>query len=135
MLHIPCFLKYTGVRSLEFYDAFFSVPYPLPKLDMICITEFAMGAMEVSVYSMHSIACGVVYHSAVEYVLFFMLIAYAHLIVYHVWYHICTFTCTLLTLHCTLELGSGDLSRGGSDDRRGEGQSADEAKGGYSSST
>lgn len=35
-----------GVRSLDFYDEFFNVPYPLPKLDMICITEFAMGAME-----------------------------------------------------------------------------------------
>ena len=35
-----------GVRSLDFYDDFFKVPYPLPKLDMICITEFAMGAME-----------------------------------------------------------------------------------------
>eukprot|EP01038_Epipyxis_sp_PR26KG_P009699 gene9699-13056_t len=35
-----------GIRSLDFYDAFFKVPYPLPKLDMICITEFAMGAME-----------------------------------------------------------------------------------------
>lgn len=35
-----------AVRSLDFYDEFFGVPYPLPKLDMICITEFAMGAME-----------------------------------------------------------------------------------------
>lgn len=35
-----------GVRSLDFFDEFFKVPYPLPKLDMVCITEFAMGAME-----------------------------------------------------------------------------------------
>jgi len=35
-----------GCRALDFYDDFFGVPYPLPKLDMICITEFAMGAME-----------------------------------------------------------------------------------------
>lgn len=35
-----------GIRSLDFYDNFFKVPYPLPKLDMICVTEFAMGAME-----------------------------------------------------------------------------------------
>eukprot|EP00602_Paraphysomonas_sp_CaronLab_P000533 CAMPEP_0185021724 /NCGR_PEP_ID=MMETSP1103-20130426/4412_1 /TAXON_ID=36769 /ORGANISM="Paraphysomonas bandaiensis, Strain Caron Lab Isolate" /LENGTH=825 /DNA_ID=CAMNT_0027553425 /DNA_START=132 /DNA_END=2609 /DNA_ORIENTATION=+ len=36
----------TGKRALDFYDDFFQVPYPLPKLDMICCTEFAMGAME-----------------------------------------------------------------------------------------
>ena len=35
-----------GVRALEFYNDFFEVAYPLPKLDMICVTEFAMGAME-----------------------------------------------------------------------------------------
>lgn len=35
-----------AIRSLEFYDDFFAVPYPLPKLDMLCCTEFAMGAME-----------------------------------------------------------------------------------------
>lgn len=35
-----------GIRALDFFDDFFNVPYPLPKLDMICITEFAMGAME-----------------------------------------------------------------------------------------
>lgn len=35
-----------GVRALDFYDEFFGVPYPLPKLDMLCVTEFAMGAME-----------------------------------------------------------------------------------------
>lgn len=35
-----------GVRALDFYDEFFKVPYPLPKLDMLCVTEFAMGAME-----------------------------------------------------------------------------------------
>jgi aminopeptidase N len=35
-----------GIRALDFFDEFFQVPYPLPKMDMICITEFAMGAME-----------------------------------------------------------------------------------------
>lgn len=35
-----------GLRVLDFYDDFFGVPYPLPKLDMIAIPEFAMGAME-----------------------------------------------------------------------------------------
>ena len=32
-----------GVKALDFYDDFFDVPYPLPKLDMLCVTEFAMG--------------------------------------------------------------------------------------------
>jgi puromycin-sensitive aminopeptidase len=35
-----------GCRALDFYDEYFNVRYPLPKLDMICCTEFAMGAME-----------------------------------------------------------------------------------------
>jgi puromycin-sensitive aminopeptidase len=35
-----------AVRSLDRYDDFFGVPYPLPKLDMVAIGEFAAGAME-----------------------------------------------------------------------------------------
>ena len=34
------------MKTLEFYASYFDVPYPLPKLDMIAITEFASGAME-----------------------------------------------------------------------------------------
>jgi len=33
-------------RALDFYDDFFQFHYPLPKLDMLCVTEFAAGAME-----------------------------------------------------------------------------------------
>jgi len=35
-----------AVRSLDKYNEFFGVPYPLPKLDMVAIGEFAAGAME-----------------------------------------------------------------------------------------
>mmetsp|Transcript_17250 Transcript_17250/g.23737 ORF Transcript_17250/g.23737 Transcript_17250/m.23737 type:complete len:895 (-) Transcript_17250:165-2849(-) len=35
-----------AVKALDAYDDFFDVPYPLPKLDMVAIPEFAMGAME-----------------------------------------------------------------------------------------
>jgi puromycin-sensitive aminopeptidase len=35
-----------AVKALDAYDDFFGVPYPLPKLDMIAIPEFAAGAME-----------------------------------------------------------------------------------------
>lgn len=35
-----------ATQSLDIYDDFFGVPYPLPKLDMVAIPEFAMGAME-----------------------------------------------------------------------------------------
>lgn len=35
-----------ATKCLDIYDEFFGVPYPLPKLDMVAITEFAMGAME-----------------------------------------------------------------------------------------
>eukprot|EP01059_Diplonema_ambulator_P017204 TRINITY_DN29182_c0_g1_i1.p1 TRINITY_DN29182_c0_g1~~TRINITY_DN29182_c0_g1_i1.p1 ORF type:complete len:879 (+),score=398.09 TRINITY_DN29182_c0_g1_i1:60-2696(+) len=36
----------TGIKALEFYNDFFGIPYPLPKLDMIAIPDFAAGAME-----------------------------------------------------------------------------------------
>lgn len=35
-----------GVRAIEFYNEYFDIPYPLPKLDMIAIPDFAAGAME-----------------------------------------------------------------------------------------
>lgn len=34
-------------KSLDLYDDFFGVPYPLPKLDMIAIPEFAMGYVSI----------------------------------------------------------------------------------------
>mmetsp|Transcript_115080 Transcript_115080/g.245862 ORF Transcript_115080/g.245862 Transcript_115080/m.245862 type:complete len:882 (+) Transcript_115080:55-2700(+) len=33
-------------KSLDGYDDYFGIPYPLPKLDMVAIPEFAAGAME-----------------------------------------------------------------------------------------
>jgi len=36
----------TATQCLDIYDDFFGLPYPLPKLDMVAIPEFAMGAME-----------------------------------------------------------------------------------------
>ncbi|KAF8035976.1 hypothetical protein BT93_C1868 [Corymbia citriodora subsp. variegata] len=35
-----------AVKTLELYREYFAVPYPLPKLDMIAIPDFAYGAME-----------------------------------------------------------------------------------------
>jgi puromycin-sensitive aminopeptidase len=35
-----------GRRSLELYNSYFDIPYPLPKLDMIAIPDFSAGAME-----------------------------------------------------------------------------------------
>ena len=35
-----------ATRCLDLYDDFFGLPYPLPKLDMVAIPEFAMGAIE-----------------------------------------------------------------------------------------
>mmetsp|Transcript_22129 Transcript_22129/g.33663 ORF Transcript_22129/g.33663 Transcript_22129/m.33663 type:complete len:891 (+) Transcript_22129:120-2792(+) len=36
----------SAVKSLDAYDDFFGIPYPLPKLDMVAIPEFSAGAME-----------------------------------------------------------------------------------------
>lgn len=35
-----------ATKALDIYDDFFGLHYPLPKLDMVAIPEFAMGAME-----------------------------------------------------------------------------------------
>ena len=34
------------MKSLEFYEEYFNIPYPLPKCDMIAVPDFAAGAME-----------------------------------------------------------------------------------------
>ncbi|EER10713.1 Puromycin-sensitive aminopeptidase, putative [Perkinsus marinus ATCC 50983] len=36
----------TATRVLEWYEKFFGLPYPLPKLDLVAIPDFACGAME-----------------------------------------------------------------------------------------
>ncbi|KAF3321740.1 Aminopeptidase M1-B [Carex littledalei] len=35
-----------ALKSLNLYKDYFAVPYPLPKLDMVAIPDFASGAME-----------------------------------------------------------------------------------------
>ncbi|GAC1371984.1 MAG: M1 family metallopeptidase [Candidatus Saccharimonadales bacterium] len=35
-----------AVKTLSFYTEYFKIPYPLPKLDMIAVPDFAAGAME-----------------------------------------------------------------------------------------
>lgn len=35
-----------AVKTLEFYDSYFDIPYPLKTLDMVAIPDFAHGAME-----------------------------------------------------------------------------------------
>ncbi|OGI94341.1 hypothetical protein A3A03_03320 [Candidatus Nomurabacteria bacterium RIFCSPLOWO2_01_FULL_40_18] len=35
-----------AVKTLDFYDKYFDIPYPLPVLDMIAIPDFTSGAME-----------------------------------------------------------------------------------------
>ena len=36
----------TAVRSIEFYERYFGVDYPLPKLDNVALPDFSAGAME-----------------------------------------------------------------------------------------
>lgn len=34
------------MKALEYYSDFFGVSYPLPKIDLIALEDFAIGAME-----------------------------------------------------------------------------------------
>lgn len=36
----------TAKRILEFYNEYFGIPYPLPKLDLVAVPDFSAGAME-----------------------------------------------------------------------------------------
>ncbi|KAJ9168198.1 hypothetical protein P3X46_019754 [Hevea brasiliensis] len=40
------FALHVAVKTLELYKVYFAVQYPLPKLDMIAVPDFAAGAME-----------------------------------------------------------------------------------------
>ncbi|GMH22038.1 hypothetical protein Nepgr_023881 [Nepenthes gracilis] len=35
-----------ALKALDFFGKFFSLPYPLPKLDMVAVPDFSAGAME-----------------------------------------------------------------------------------------
>jgi puromycin-sensitive aminopeptidase len=45
-IHQAHFALDSAVKILEWYAEYFAIPYPLPKLDMIAIPDFAAGAME-----------------------------------------------------------------------------------------
>ncbi|RXM95835.1 Endoplasmic reticulum aminopeptidase 2 [Acipenser ruthenus] len=37
---------HAGVKILEFFEEYFQIPYPLPKIDLVAIPDFETGAME-----------------------------------------------------------------------------------------
>ena len=39
-------LAQVAVKTLPFYKEYFGIAYPLPKMDLITIADFAAGAME-----------------------------------------------------------------------------------------
>ena len=41
---LPFFLLQVSVKTLPFYTDYFNVPYPLPKIDLIAIPDFAAGS-------------------------------------------------------------------------------------------
>ena len=44
--HQGNFALEVAIKSLEYYNNYFGMPYPLPKLDLIAIPDFEAGAME-----------------------------------------------------------------------------------------
>lgn len=43
---IVVLMEWITVKVLSYYNDYYGIPYPLPKLDMIAIADFAAGAME-----------------------------------------------------------------------------------------
>ncbi|XP_047739916.1 endoplasmic reticulum aminopeptidase 1 [Hyalella azteca] len=46
IIHQADYALHASITLLEYYHEFFTVPYPLPKLDLIAIPDFGAGAME-----------------------------------------------------------------------------------------
>lgn len=48
------YAKYIGPKVLKFYEDYFDIKFPLPKVDMIAIPDFSAGAMEnwVTIYDL-----------------------------------------------------------------------------------
>lgn len=44
--HLTEFALTTAAKMIQFYEKYFDIPYPLPKLDFIAIPDFDAGAME-----------------------------------------------------------------------------------------
>ena len=40
------YARYLGPKILDYFETFFKISFPLPKLDMFAIPDFAVGAME-----------------------------------------------------------------------------------------
>lgn len=40
------YANFVGPNVLKFYEEYFDIKYPLPKLDMVAIPDFSAGAME-----------------------------------------------------------------------------------------
>ncbi|KAK9131306.1 hypothetical protein Sjap_011793 [Stephania japonica] len=56
-----------AIKSLEIYKNFFSMPYPLPKLDLASVPDFAAGAMEnygLIIYREQDLLCDEFHSSA-----------------------------------------------------------------------
>ncbi len=45
--HLGAFALNVATRALMFFEKYFGIPYPLPKVDLLGIPDFAAGAMEV----------------------------------------------------------------------------------------
>lgn len=45
-LNFTSFALEAGIKTLEFFENYYGIPFPIPKQDMMALPDFAAGAME-----------------------------------------------------------------------------------------
>lgn len=109
--HLGEFSLSTACKALEFYNEYFGIKYPLMKMDLLAIPDFAAGAMEKSDDTPLAHTLKRSPHSSAD--------SHKRQRAHPFRNHALTFLVSLFVLLCPLQLGLHHLPRDGPADRRG----------------